>query len=136
MRALVEGARVGRLATVGPEGRPHLVPICFALAGTTLYSAVDEKPKRSRRLKRLANVEANPRVTVLVDHYEEDWSRLWWVRLDGRARVLAQGTERERALALLGEKYEQYRARPPTGPVVAVDVENWRRWSATEGGGA
>jgi PPOX class probable F420-dependent enzyme len=130
MRDRVRAARVGRLATVGPQERPHLVPICFALEGDVVYSAVDEKPKRSTRLRRLANIRANPHVAVLVDHYDEDWTQLWWVRLDGTARILEDGPEREHALALLREKYEQYRARPPTGPVIAVCVERRRDWAA------
>jgi PPOX class probable F420-dependent enzyme len=128
MRERVEAARVGRLATIDDEGRPHLVPICFALDDETLYSAVDEKPKRSKRLKRLENIRRRPEVTVLVDHYEEDWSQLWWVRLDGTAKVLDEGTEREQALELLGAKYRQYRTEPPTGPVIAVRIEAWRGW--------
>ena len=130
MRQRVLDARVARLATVDAEGRPHLVPICFALDGDIVYSAVDEKPKRSKRLKRLDNIRANPHVSVLVDHYEEDWKRLWWVRLDGTARVLEGGPEREHALALLREKYEQYRSQPPTGPVIAIGIERWRGWAA------
>jgi PPOX class probable F420-dependent enzyme len=130
MRALVAQARIGRLATLTPDGRLHLVPICFVLAGDVLFSAVDEKPKRSRRLQRLENVRANPHVAVIVDHYEEDWTRLWWVRLRGRARVLASGAETETALKLLADKYEQYRERPPGEPVLAVAVEEWRGWSA------
>jgi PPOX class probable F420-dependent enzyme len=130
MRGLVAQARVGRLATVAPDGRLHLVPICFALAGDVLYSAVDDKPKRSRRLQRFENVRAHPEVAVLVDHYEEDWTRLWWVRLRGRARVLASGSEADTALKLLADKYEQYRERPPVAPVLAVAVEEWRGWSA------
>src|SRR5215210_857225 len=93
-------ARVARLATTDPDGRPHLVPIVFALDGNTLYSAVDRKPKRSLRLRRIENARARPDVTILVDHYEEDWSRLWWIRLRGRARVLDGGDERERAVTL------------------------------------
>src|SRR5205085_1452271 len=104
----VERARVARLATVGADKRPHLVPICFVLAGSVLYSAVDRKPKRSATLKRIENVRANPEVTVLVDHYDDDWTQLWWVRLDGRARVLTEGAEREHALELLAWKYPQY----------------------------
>lgn len=130
MRQRVGQARVGRLATIDAEGRPHLVPICFALEDETLYSAVDEKPKRSRRLKRLTNIRRHPRVSVIVDHYEEDWTRLWWVRMDGRASVLDEGPESERALALLREKYEQYRAEPPTGPVIAVHIDRWKGWHA------
>jgi PPOX class probable F420-dependent enzyme len=122
-----ESARVARLATVGADGRPHVVPICFALDGDRLYTAVDEKPKRTRRLKRLANIEANPNVEVLIDHYEEDWSRLWWVRLRGRAQVVDHD---ERALALLTTKYAQYREHPPRGPFIVVDIEKRMTWSA------
>jgi PPOX class probable F420-dependent enzyme len=123
-------ARVARLATTDPDGRPHLVPIVFALAGDTLYTAVDKKPKRSQQLRRIENARARPDVTVLIDHYEEDWNRLWWIRLRGRARVLETGKERERALALLQEKYPQYRDEPPDGPVLAIDVIETREWSA------
>ena len=129
MRLLVAQARVARLATISPDGRPHLVPICFALAGDVLYTAVDAKPKRSRRLQRLANVRAHPDVAVLVDHYAEDWTRLWWVRLRGPARVLGSGSEVKTALKLLADKYEQYRDRPPVAPVLAIAVEEWRGWS-------
>jgi PPOX class probable F420-dependent enzyme len=129
MRDRVERARVARLATVGANGRPHLVPICFALEGDVLYSAVDRKPKRSPNLKRIENVRANPQVTVLVDHYDEDWTQLWWVRLDGRARVLTEGAERERALVLLAAKYPQYSADTPEGPVLAIDIERRRSWA-------
>ena len=124
-------ARVARLATTDPDGRPHLVPIVFALDGNTLYSAVDRKPKRSRTLRRIENARARPDVTVVVDHYEEDWQRLWWIRLRGRARVLDDGQEREHALALLTQKYPQYRDAPPDGPVLAVDIDHMRTWSAT-----
>jgi PPOX class probable F420-dependent enzyme len=123
-------ARVARLATIDPDGRPHLVPIVFALDGDTLYSAVDRKPKRSATLRRIENARARPDVTVIVDHYEDDWGRLWWIRLRGRARVLDHGAERERALTLLCEKYPQYRDEPPDGPVLAVDVTETRVWQA------
>jgi len=126
----VAESRVARLATLDEDGGPHLVPIVFALAGDTLYSAVDAKPKRSRTLRRIENARKRPDVTVLVDSYEEDWTRLWWVRLRGRARVLDRGDEAERGLALLVDKYEQYRERPPGPPVLAVDVVEWRGWSA------
>ena len=121
---------MARLATIDPDGRPHLVPIVFALDGDTLYSAVDRKPKRSRTLRRIENARARPDVTVIVDHYEDDWSRLWWIRLRGRARVLDDGEERERALGLLAEKYPQYRSERPDGPVLAVDIGEVRTWSA------
>jgi PPOX class probable F420-dependent enzyme len=132
MRDLVASARVARLATLDAEGRPQLVPISFALEGDTLYSAVDEKPKRSRRLKRLANIRGRPQVSVIVDHYEEDWSRLWWVRVEGQAEVIEEGPELERALALLTAKYEQYRAEPPRGPAIALRIETWRGWLAQQ----
>jgi PPOX class probable F420-dependent enzyme len=118
------------LATIDPDGRPHLVPIVFVLAGDTLYSAVDAKPKRSRKLRRIENARRRPDVTVLFDHYAEDWSALWWVRLRGRARVLDGGQEADRALELLDEKYEQYGDTRPGLPVLAVDVEEWRGWDA------
>ena len=123
-------ARVARLATTDPDGRPHLVPIVFALSGDTLYSAVDRKPKRSTVLRRIENARVRPDVTVLVDHYDEDWGQLWWIRLRGLARVLDEGDERQRALALLQEKYPQYRAEPPDGAVLAVDVTEVRDWSS------
>jgi PPOX class probable F420-dependent enzyme len=132
LRERVRAARVARLATIGPDGLPHLVPIVFALDDDTLYSAVDSKPKRSRRLRRLENARARPDVTVLVDRYEDDWERLWWVRARGRARVLDGGEEAERALDLLADKYEQYRSDRPTPPVLAVDVLEWRGWAASE----
>ena len=130
-RKRVAAARVARLATIDADGRPHLVPVVFVLAGDTLYSAVDAKPKRSRTLRRIENARARPDVTVLVDRYEEEWHRLWWVRLRGRARVLDTGEEAERALALLAETYEQYRRQPPGPPVLAVDVTEWRAWQAS-----
>ncbi len=125
-------ARVARLATVGQDGRPHLVPIVFALDGDTIFHAVDAKPKRTRALRRLANIAADPRVALLADEYDDgDWERLWWVRADGAARVLESGdAEADRALALLAQRYAQYRAAPPAGPVVAVDVTRWHGWSA------
>jgi len=123
-------ARVARLATTDPDGKPHLVPIVFACVGDTIYSAVDRKPKRSRTLRRIENARLRPDVTILVDHYEEDWGRLWWIRLRGRARVLDAGEEREQALALLAEKYPQYRDEPPDGPVLAVDVTEVRQWTS------
>jgi PPOX class probable F420-dependent enzyme len=127
--ARLTAARVARLGTIDPDGRPHLVPIVFALEGDTLYSAVDRKPKRSQKLRRIENARARPDVTILVDHYDDDWSRLWWIRVRGRARVLDDGEERERALGLLAEKYPQYRDEPPDGPVLAVDIAEVREWA-------
>jgi PPOX class probable F420-dependent enzyme len=131
-RELLSGARVARFGTIAPDGRPALVPICFALAGDVIYHAVDDKPKTTRRLARLTNLAADPRATVLADRYEEDWSALWWVRADGRARVLSNTSvpEAARALDLLAERYPQYRARRPEGPVIALDVERITGWAA------
>jgi PPOX class probable F420-dependent enzyme len=129
IRERVSQARVARLATVDFGGRPHLVPFCFVLHGDEVLSAVDAKPKATRRLRRLENVHGNPAVSVLVDHYEEDWSRLWWVRLDGRAEVLESGPRVAAALELLGGKYEQYRSAPPAGPVLSIRVERWAAWA-------
>jgi len=125
-------ARVARLATADAEGRPHLVPMVFVLAGETIYSAVDAKPKRTDRLRRLANAAANPHVALLADHYDDaDWTALWWVRADGVARVLApEDEEAIRAVDRLVARYAQYRETRPHGPVLAVDVERWSGWSA------
>jgi PPOX class probable F420-dependent enzyme len=128
MRSRVAEAPVGRLATVDPLGRPHLVPCCFVLAGDTIYSAVDGKPKSTTALRRLDNLRANPHAALLVDHYADDWSTLWWVRLDGEGRVLGPGTEQDEALDLLLEKYDQYRSVPLPGPVLAIDITHWRAW--------
>ena len=125
--SLPEDARVARLATVDPHGRPHVVPVCFVLDGGTLYTAVDEKPKRTRKLQRLRNIEANPQVEVLIDHYEDDWSRLWWVRLRGTARIVDDRT----AVELLAAKYPQYARQPPSGPVIAVTIEERTEWTSS-----
>jgi PPOX class probable F420-dependent enzyme len=124
-------ARVARLATVGIDGRPHIVPISFALDGGVLYFAVDAKPKRTANLKRLRNIAANPAVSILADHYEDDWGKLWWVRVDGRARVITNGADAERAIDLLASRYEQYRRSRPAGPVVAATIERWSSWSGS-----
>ena len=120
-------ARVARLATVDARARPHVVPICFVVDGDTVYTAVDEKPKRTRALKRLRNVEANANVELLVDHYDEDWSRLWWVRVRGTARVEPLS---QRAGALLAAKYPQYRERPPSGPMIVITIDERNEWRA------
>lgn len=122
-------ATVARLATVGSTGAPHLVPITFALVDAgTLVTAVDHKPKRTTALRRLANIEAEPRVSVLVDHYEEDWQRLWWVRADGEARVGKAAPAG--AAEALARRYAQYRERPPQGPFIVVEIQRLRGWSA------
>ena len=124
-------ARVARLATVDPDGGVHLVPFCFVLEGDVLYSAVDQKPKRSRDPRRLRNLRERPRATVLIDHYEEEWSELWWLRLRWTARILeADEPEARRALELLTDKYPQYRREPPPGPLIALDVIERRGWAA------
>ncbi|WP_179466210.1 TIGR03668 family PPOX class F420-dependent oxidoreductase [Mycolicibacterium vinylchloridicum] len=121
-------AAVARLATVTPDGPPHLVPIVFAVAEACVYTAVDGKPKTTHRLRRLANIEANPRVSILVDHYDDDWSQLWWVRADGVATIHHNGPVYERGHELLRAKYPQYQYVPLDGPVIAVDVDQWSSW--------
>jgi PPOX class probable F420-dependent enzyme len=137
-------ARVARLATVGPDGCPHLVPFTFALDSRVgdgdpgprdrIYSAVDAKPKSSTDLRRLRNIRANPQVAVLADHYEEDWGGLWWVRADGQASILDEPAAMSPALALLEERYPQYRAQPPGGPVISIRVTRWTGWAAAAPG--
>jgi PPOX class probable F420-dependent enzyme len=127
-------AHLARLATVTPAGAPHIVPIVFALLGETIYSVVDAKPKRTTDLQRLKNVSANPRASVLVDHYEEDWTKLWWVRADGTALTLTPDEPEARsALAALDERYPQQRPHP-LGALLAVDVERWTGWLGGSGG--
>jgi PPOX class probable F420-dependent enzyme len=120
-------ARVGRLATVTADGHPHVVAVCFAALDSRIYTAVDAKPKATRALKRLENVRATGRASLLVDHYDEDWSQLWWVRVDGSAEVV----DSDAALAALAAKYPQYRAARPAGPVIAIAPERWRSWVAS-----
>jgi PPOX class probable F420-dependent enzyme len=128
-------ARVARLATADRLGHPHIVPICFAVDGDRLYSAVDHKQKRGPSLRRLDNLRANPTASVLVDHYEEDWDHLWWVRADGVATVLEPedaraSEERGRAVALLAHKYDQYLGRAPGGAVISLALQSWRSWAS------
>jgi PPOX class probable F420-dependent enzyme len=135
MRRRLAAARVGRLATVTAGGGPHVVPCCFALAGAVagdrIVSAVDAKPKTTPALRRLANLRARPRAALLVDHYDEDWSTLWWVRADGAGRVVEAGRERDEALDLLAAKYDQYARQRPPGAVVVIEVDGWRAWEAS-----
>lgn len=123
-------ARVARLATADARGKPHVVPITFALDGDHIVSAVDRKPKRSTALHRLQNLAANPRVAVLVDGWDEDWSRLWWARADGIADVSADDGALRRAQVLLRERYPQYTRVPIDGPVIRIRVERWSGWIA------
>lgn len=121
-------ARVARLATVTPDGRPHLVPVTFALHGDRVAIAVDHKPKTTTNLKRLRNIGSNPNVSLLADEYtEQDWSQLWWVRLDGRAQVLAD--PEPEPLGWLTAKYPQYREHPPAGPMILIEVTGVTGWA-------
>lgn len=124
-------ARVATLATVDATGTPHVVPVTFAVVGDTVVSAVDGKPKRGTDLRRHRNIRANPRVTLLAQHWDEDWSALWWVRADGLAVVTEAPSAVDRAVALLREKYAQYGTVDVHGPVIEVAVHAWRAWSAT-----
>jgi PPOX class probable F420-dependent enzyme len=128
-RARLATVPVVRLATSDATGRPHLVVVTFAVEGDRVYTAVDAKPKRTRELKRLRNIRADPRVTVLADHYEDDWTRLWWVRADATATVVDDPEAMAGPLALLRDRYRQYRDEPPAGPVIAITVERWTGWS-------
>ena len=100
----------------------------LALSGDTAFSAVDEKPKSTRQLQRLRNLAAHPEASLLVDHYDEDWSALWWIRIDGTGRLLSRNDEYERAMKLLVEKYEQYERQEPSGPLIAFDINRWTAW--------
>ena len=120
---------VARLGTADGHGRPHVVVVTFAVDGDTIYTAVDQKPKSGTRLKRLRNVGENPMVTMLADHYSDDWETLWWVRADGRGTILADQRQMAAPLRLLANRYWQYRQAPPTGPVLAVTVERWTGWT-------
>lgn len=136
--AMLREARVARLATADARGRPHVIPICFAVDGETIYTAIDEKPKRAapRRLRRVRNIEANPRIALIVDHYEEDWRRLRFALVTGTARIIDGGPGHARAIALLREKYPQYRAmRLEDRPVVKISPRAVVTWAAGEGPG-
>jgi PPOX class probable F420-dependent enzyme len=125
-RARVAAARVGRLATVGPELWPHVVPVTYVVDGDELFIGIDQKPKSTTALKRLRNIEVHERVAMLVDEYDEDWTHLWWVRVDGVARVVASDAA---AVELLVAKYPQYEADPPRGPVIAIRADGWSGWA-------
>ena len=125
-RSAFAEARVARLATADAEGAPHLVPITFAVEGDRVYFAVDGKPKSSARLRRLRNIEQNPQVSLLIDEYDEDWERLWWVRADGRARILTEGLDGPHGL--LRARYAQYADVAMDGPVVEITVSRWSGW--------
>jgi PPOX class probable F420-dependent enzyme len=120
--------RVARLATVSEAGDPHLVPVTFAVSAGLIVIGIDEKPKSTLDLKRLRNIRSDPRVALGWDRYDEDWSRLWWVRADGLATVAEDGPSWERAWQALNDKYEQYRHAEHPGPVIAVEVTQWSGW--------
>jgi PPOX class probable F420-dependent enzyme len=119
---------VARLATVGADGRPHLVPVVFAVHEQVIYTAVDAKPKTTQRLRRLTNIERNPQVSLLVDHYDQDWTQLWWVRADGEAAIHREGETVQAGREFLRTKYAQYQSVSLNGPVIAVNVRRWSSW--------
>ena len=128
------GSPVARLATTTPDGLPHLVPVVFAVDEDfdedMVYTAVDAKPKTTQRLRRLTNIEGNPQVSLLVDHYADDWTQLWWVRVDGLATIHHDGDAMRAGYRLLRAKYPQYQSVPLDGPVIAVSVRRWSSWHA------
>lgn len=126
--ARLERSSIAHLATTRPDGGPHLVPVTFALDGGRIVHMIDHKPKATTRLQRLVNIEANPRASLLVDHYNDDWARLWWVRVDGTAQVVEAGPDWEAARASLSSKYHHYEDRPPQGPAVFIAVEKVTGW--------
>lgn len=130
---LLATARVAHLATAGADGRPHVVPICFAWVPPVLYSAVDGKPKRRATLRRLRNIIETGRAAVIVDTWSEDWSRLAYVLLEGPAAILTDGTERDEALVLLTAKYPQYDDLPLIDNVVIrIAADRRITWSAAD----
>ncbi|HXP20723.1 MAG TPA: TIGR03668 family PPOX class F420-dependent oxidoreductase [Streptosporangiaceae bacterium] len=124
-------SRVARLATTGADGRPHLVPVTFALDGDTVATAIDHKPKSTQDLRRLHNIREHPSVCLLADHYAEDWSRLWWARADGDARIVTDPGDCAAPSGWLAAKYAQYQEQPPTGPVILVTIDRWTGWQAS-----
>jgi PPOX class probable F420-dependent enzyme len=129
--ARLASAPSGHLATIRPDGGPHVVVVTHALADGRVVTAIDHKPKRSQRLQRLANIEANPVVSFLVDRYDDDWGALWWVRVDGVASIHSGGVAWESAVAALTDKYPQYQERPPRGPVIVVTPERVSWWESS-----
>jgi PPOX class probable F420-dependent enzyme len=131
LRRRFASSPVARLSTVRPDGRPHVVPIVFALVGDTVFSAVDTKRKRSTSLQRLVNVRAEPRCALLVDHYDDDWDRLWWVRADGHGEVVDVPPAGHPGIQALVQRFSQYRNEPPSGPLLVVTVQRWTGWTST-----
>jgi PPOX class probable F420-dependent enzyme len=129
-RRRLAAARIGHLATVRADGRPHVVPIVFVFDGDVIHSTADPKAKRGLDLQRHRNIKANPAVSLLVDEYEESWKRIWWVRADGMARVVEGGPERDRTIMLLREKYPQYATwTTPFGAAMVMSVERVTSWT-------
>ena len=137
-RAFLESQRVAHLATADGAGIPNVGPVCYALAGDSVYMSIDRKPKSGRPLKRLRNIAENPHVTLTADHYDDDdWTKLRWVMLRGRAEILESGAEHDDAQARLRAKYRQYRAMDLAPlPVIAIRIERVTSWSGAGGGGA
>jgi PPOX class probable F420-dependent enzyme len=127
----LSAAPVGRFATNFPTGAPHIVPVTFALVGESLVHMVDEKPKTTQRLQRIVNIEAGPAASLLVDEYDDDWDRLWWVRVDGTAHLATSGSEWRDARSALIKKYVQYRDRPPTGQAIYLEIKGVTSWEST-----
>lgn len=125
-------SRVARLATVRPDGQPHLVPIVYAVVDDLVVSRIDHKPKRTNEVQRLVNLRRQPLCTLLADRYDEDWSQLWWVRADGRATVVDHPSPGHPGFTELVERYVPYRRQPPQGPLIAIRIERWTGWSADE----
>ncbi|BBX85277.1 TIGR03668 family PPOX class F420-dependent oxidoreductase [Mycolicibacterium aubagnense] len=128
--ALFSAAPVAVLATVSAEGQPHVVPVVFAVSGDLLYTAVDAKRKSTQHLRRLDNIAANPRVSLLAEQYDDDWSHLWWARADGIATVHPSGDEMAIGYSLLRAKYHQYDRVALDGPVIRVAITRWSSWHA------
>ena len=128
--AMFAESPVAMLATVGSDGAPHVVPVVFAVHNDVVYTAVDAKRKTTQRLRRLANIEGNPKVSMLVDHYDDDWTQLWWVRADGVAAIHHSGEAMAVGYSMLRKKYGQYQRIALDGPVVTVDVQRWSSWHA------
>lgn len=122
------------LATADAAGTPHVVPVTYAVDGDAVVHVVDAKPKRTTNLRRLRNIAANPRVCFLVDRYDDDWARLWWVRADAVARVVESGPELDHAVRLLQARYARYLTDVPAGPVLWAEVTRWTGWSAESPG--
>lgn len=128
-RSRFTAARVARLATASTAHQPHLVPVVFTVDGDVVYTAIDHKPKTTRNVRRLANIRANPLVTLLADEYDENWTNLWWARADGVAKVVENPTEMTHPIDQLVEKYEQYQQTRPQGPLIVIAVRSWQGWS-------